>query len=279
MLYRWGIDSAPMIQGNSLYVATSSTLYRDTLDGQEIAGWKQARQIGQDVLEDNKDDKFISLAWVVKENGIEIERGSIPVSPRDSVDKKVSPYQWPLQLATAINERSLYLKAGEQQDDKFIPLASKFIPQGSNMSVELIPTFYDFADCSTGCNSGVIHYRGINPTGSYICSFKDLAPNSKIKVTATPPFGQAETKIFEAGENTGRYSWPKFLSDFINNQFGNYAFRAGEKLDAKRDVQMRTVYSGYRNRLWLSGNSRITIELPEAVGKVADDCDEDSMAK
>lgn len=284
ILHRWGINSAPMIQGHSLYVATSGTLYRYTLDGQEIAGWKQVKQIEQDVLKDNKDDKFISLAWSVKENGIEIERGFIPVSPRDSVDKKISPYQWPLQLATAINERSLYLKAGEQQDDKFTPLASKyrnfiFVPQGSTISVELIPTFYDFADCSSGCNSGVVHYWGINPTGSYICSFKDLAPGSQIKVTATPPFGQVETKIFEAGQNTGRYSWPKFLSDFINNQFGNYAFRAGEKMDAKSDVQMRTIYSGYRNRLWLSGNNRITIELPEGVGKITDDCDEDSMAK
>lgn len=284
VLRRWNIQSAPVIQGNSLYIATNDVIYRYALDGQEIAGWEPIKQINKDVLQENNDDKFVVLIWSVKEHGIEIERNSVQLDPRDYLDGKISPYQWPLQLATAINERSLYLKAGEQQDESFTPLASGyrnfiFRPQGSAMSVDFEVAFYDLANCTNGCDNGVRQYWRINPTGSYICSFNDLAPHTEIKVTATPSFGPAETRFFQVRENGGRYSWPKFLSDFINQDFGHYDIRAGEKMNANYDVPMRTVYSGYRNRLWLANSHRIAIELPEGVGKVADDCDEHAMTK
>jgi len=269
------IMHSPVILNGSLYLAANDTsLIRYDLNQPEKTEWESIKTINTDIIGNIPENKAIKIGWSVKRNGSEVESDAIMLNPRDETNGVISPYHWPFALATAINDRSMYVKAGEKHNAEIAPLYSLYrnhiyAPVGEDITI-------DFTVNTYAANSIVPRLK-MNPAGSYLCSYGDIPAGTEIKVTYSsieePSFVPAVTRSYYAEEGkNGQYSWPKFLSDFINTSFANEKVYAGEKMDDS-EPKVVTRYSYYRNRLWIVKNNRkLTIDLPAAIGEVAQQC-------
>ncbi|WP_273908530.1 hypothetical protein [Enterobacter bugandensis] len=276
IIRRQNITGYPVVAGDSLYIADGDTVYRYPLNAPSQTDWEAVRSIDSGIVDYDKNDKALKLSWVVKKDGAELERHSIMLDPRDEVNGKTSPHKWPLLLATAINERSLFLKAGEKTTNGIIPLASSyrnlvFIPEGANISVEFEVQEHISNNCPSSQRCSLSQKLKINPTGSYICSYSDMPAGKKIKITVSMKKTDV-TKTYtvpQGGE--GQYSWPKSLSEFINNEFHEQGIMAGEKISDDKG-KVRTLYSKHRNRLWTTNGNQVKVSLSSGFGEIANQC-------
>lgn len=261
-----GVKGAPAIIGGHLYSASGNQLYRYKIGAPDVTQWKKVQQLHQRWLTEDHYRHGVVVQWTENQDGKSVTH-QVKLDPRDTAEGALSQYRWPQQLATAINTLSASLRVGETPVNA--PLASSyrnwvFQPAGQQTPVEF--TFLPL-------DLSVQQRWQLNPQGSALCSYGDLPAGSRVTVTMTKAGSDMQqSKVFEVNALNGqRYLWPKDLADFINQNF--FWVSAGEKID-DASSSFRQLYSGFRNRLWRSGDRELSIDLPVSaqVAEIADNC-------
>lgn len=167
--------------------------------------------------------------------------------------ERLGRYDWPKFFADHINANAVFLRAGiRQTDGTFKTEYSSYLNKLWVTSVQgrvVLTTACYFSDWS---DLYTINAVGSLPEGSSItCRLASNTPDSVFEtVRCEPP-----------KEQTGRYSWPAYVSHAVNGAGG--LLRAGEK-DEARQV-FTPLGSSYRNHLWAPMGMPLIADLQVSV--------------
>lgn len=255
----------PVIIERSLYVGFDKRIYEFDLDAPASKDREAVFKLDDTNFSVFPDDQVTQLTWLVKENNIVVERGHFDIDPRDYPDKKISRYQWPLELSTVINKQSKYIKAGALVNGTITPLASQYKnqlwrPQNSDFPLEI--EVNQEAICFKCESRRFTLYDG----GKRICSAGDMPPNATLTIKAVSSWKPSKewSYTLRKGEE-GQYTWPQRLAEHINNSqedinSSGLSIRIGERRDDNKGL-FEPLYSYYRNKIWVKGAYDYTLEF------------------
>lgn len=158
-------------------------------------------------------------------------------------------YTWPMKFAEEINKNSNYIRSGER-DDK-----GDITPIGSQYRNKLWrKKSSDLIAYPTNCFLDSWKHDGV------ISSAGAVIPGIKIKISVNSlnyNLLYEELNFITGNETSSIYSWPYYLSDYINKN--SLFLRAGEK--NKETKLITPLYSSYRNEVWVPNGSNYTYAI------------------